>query len=142
VLLATAGAYSDGSDSTPGNAVSAASSLASKASGALASATAEARRRLDEVKNGVNAKDEVKLGAVTRAADGRVTAPVTVRNTAGATKSFVVQVNFTDASGNLLDTVVVTVQNVTAAQSAAATARSNRKLPGDVRAEVPTAIRY
>ncbi|MFE7855366.1 hypothetical protein [Streptomyces sp. NPDC057403] len=121
---------------------SAVASLASQGASALASASAEAKRRLDEVKNGVNAKDEVSLGAPASAGDGRITVPVTVHNTANSAKSFVVQVSLNDSRGNLLDTCVVTVDNVAAGKDGNATARSNRKLSGPVRAEVARALRY
>lgn len=49
-------------------ATAAASSLASQASEAFASATAEVGRKLDGIENGVDAKDDVKLGTPT--ADG------------------------------------------------------------------------
>lgn len=121
---------------------SAASSLASQASSALASASAEARRKLDEVKGGVDVKGDVKLGAVAIGSDGRATAPVTVHNTAGSAKSFAVQVNFKDKNGNLVDTVVVTVDGVAAGKTADAKATSHRKLAGGVGATVGTAVRY
>ncbi|WP_458247244.1 hypothetical protein [Streptomyces sp. MAI_2237] len=121
---------------------SAVASLASQGASALASASAEAKRRLDEVKNGINAKDEVSLGAPASAGDGRITVPVTVHNTANSAKSFVVQVSLNDSKGNLLDTCVVTVDNVAAGKDGKATARSNRKLSGPVRAEVARALRY
>ncbi|MFJ9118891.1 hypothetical protein ACIRJO_25455 [Streptomyces sp. NPDC102394] len=121
---------------------SAVASLASQGASALASASAEAKRRLDEVKSGINAKDEVSLGAPASAGDGRITVPVTVHNTANSAKSFVVQVSFNDTKGNLLDTCVVTVGNVAAGKDGNATARSNRKLSGPVRAEVARALRY
>ncbi|MEV7685302.1 FxLYD domain-containing protein [Streptomyces bungoensis] len=121
---------------------SAASSLASQASSALASASAEARRKLDEVKGGVDVKGDVKLGAVTIGGDGKATVPVTVHNTAGSTKSFAVQVNFKDRNGNLLDTVVVTVDGVAAGKTADAKATSHRKLSSDVGTTVGTAVRY
>ncbi|MFE8947841.1 hypothetical protein [Streptomyces sp. NPDC007856] len=121
---------------------SAASSLASRGADALASASAEARRKLDEAKGGVNAKDEVTLGSVAIGGDGRATAKVTAKNTAGSAKSFAVQVNFSDKSGNLLDVVVVTVKDVAAGASGEGTARSNRKLNGEVHAVVGTAVRY
>ncbi|MCL6667921.1 hypothetical protein [Streptomyces panaciradicis] len=121
---------------------SAVASLASQGASALASASAEAKRRLDEVKSGINAKDEVSLGAPASAGDGRITVPVTVHNTANSAKSFVVQVSFNDTKGNLLDTCVVTVDNVAAGKDGNATARSNRKLSGPVRAEVARALRY
>ncbi|MDQ0991975.1 FxLYD domain-containing protein [Streptomyces sp. V3I7] len=142
------GGCSDG-DGTPSNpaskaasAASAASSLASQAAEGLASASAEAKRRLDGVKGGVNAKDEVKLGTPGTDPDGRVTVEVTADNKASETKSFAVQVQFNDANGNLLDTVVATVRDVRAGATGNATARSTRKLTGEVKTEVARALRY
>ncbi|MFF7974613.1 hypothetical protein [Streptomyces sp. NPDC007905] len=123
-------------------AASAASSLASRGADALASASAEARRKLDQAKGGVNAKDDVTLGTVAIGDDGKAAVKVTAKNTAGSAKSFAVQVNYTDKSGNLLDVVVVTIKDVPAGASGEGTARSNRKLSGEVRAVVGTALRY
>ncbi|MFI1029490.1 FxLYD domain-containing protein [Streptomyces sp. NPDC020951] len=118
-----------------------ASSLASSASDAYASATAEVGRELDEIKGGTDVKDDVKLG--TPAADGdRSTVEVTVTNSADSTKSFAVQVDFEDASGNRLDAVLVTVSDVAAGKTGKATARSNRTLSGEVKTEVAKAVRY
>ncbi|MFK4147032.1 hypothetical protein [Streptomyces sp. NPDC004065] len=146
VLAAGTAACSGGDDGGPSEGVSkaasAASSLASRADEGLASATAEAGRRLDEIKNGVDARDAVTLGAPATAPDGRTTAEVTVRNTAGSAKSFAVQVEFKNAGGGLLDMVVVTVDDVPAGRTAKGTARSTHKLSGAAKAEVGTALRY
>jgi hypothetical protein len=136
------GTASSAASAAPSQLPSAASSLASQASEALASASAEVGRRLSEVKNGVDAKDDVKLGKVTTDSDGHAVVTVTARNTADSAKSFAVQISYQDKSGNLLDMVVTTVKNVAAGKSANATARSNRKLSGDVRAKVGIAVRY
>ncbi|MFI2210206.1 hypothetical protein [Streptomyces sp. NPDC020141] len=112
------------------------------ASRAIASATAAVDDKLHEIKGGVNAKDQVTLGAPDRDADGRTTVEVTARNTAGSPKSFAVQIIYRDPGGNLLDTVLVTLPDIPAGSSAKATARSNRDLSGDVRAETGTALRY
>ena len=149
-LTGLAGLTGCSEDSTPTSVASkAASAVASigasigaQATGAIASATAEAGRRLDDVKNGVDAKDAVRLGTPTTDSAGRSTVEVTADNTADSAKSFAVQVEFKDESGNLLDTVVVTVSDVPAHKSATATARSNRKLSGGVKASVGTALRY
>ncbi len=117
-------------------------SVASRAASAFASATAEAGRKLDDIKGGVDAKDAVRLGEPTTGPDGRATVPVTVRNTTDSTRSFAAQVNFRDEDGNLLDAVVVTVADVAAGESATGTARSTRDLGGEVRAEVARAVRY
>ncbi|WP_416985595.1 hypothetical protein [Streptomyces sp. T028] len=128
-------------ESLGGEASAAASSLASQAASAFESATAEAGRQLDEIKNGVDVKSDVRLG--TPGTDGgRSTVDVTVTNTADSTKSFAVQVDYTDTSGNLLDTVVVTVSDVAAGRTGTATARSNRDLSGTVKTEVERAVRY
>ncbi|GGW47748.1 hypothetical protein GCM10010503_25840 [Streptomyces lucensis JCM 4490] len=121
---------------------SAASSLASQGSDALASASAEAKRKLDEAKGGVQAKDDVTLGTPAVGGDGKATAKVTAKNTADSGKSFAVQVNFTDTSGNLLDVVVVNIKDVAAGASGEGTATSHRKLTGQVRTAVGTALRY
>ncbi|MET7567488.1 hypothetical protein ABZT04_03145 [Streptomyces sp. NPDC005492] len=137
------GCSDDGSPSSVASkAASAVESLGSQAASSIASATAEAGRRLDEVKNGVDAKDAVKLGTPATDSAGRSTVEVTAHNTAGSAKSFAVQVEFKNTGGNLIDTVVVTVSDVPAGKSGTATARSNRKLSGGVKAEVGRALRY
>jgi hypothetical protein len=125
------------------SAVSQAASAATQAGDALASATAEAGRKFDEFKGGVDAKDEVKLdGNASPGSDGRATVKVTVTNPTSSAKSYVVQVDFRDQSGNLLDTTVVTVNDVAGGASKDGTARSNRSLTGDVKAGVARAVRH
>ncbi|MET7652895.1 FxLYD domain-containing protein [Streptomyces sp. NPDC005486] len=119
-----------------------ASGLASEASSALASATAEASRELGEIKDGVDVKSDVKLGAPATDQDDRATVEVTVSNTTDESKSFSVQVDFSDSAGNRLDTVVVTVSDVAAGKTGKETARSNRTLSGQVKAKVARAVRY
>ncbi|MES9505414.1 hypothetical protein ABWJ92_03210 [Streptomyces sp. NPDC000609] len=150
VLLTTAvipmaAACSDGggaTSSTASRAASAAASVASRGADVVASATAAASEKLNNFKNGVNAKDDVELGRPATDGDGRATAKVTVRNTTDSSKSYAVQVNFRDGKGNLQDTVVVTVADVAAGTSKDAVARSNRKLSGDIKADVGTALRH
>ncbi|MFG2621824.1 hypothetical protein ACGFXC_29815 [Streptomyces sp. NPDC048507] len=143
VLAALAAGATGCSDSgtTPSDVASKAASAVQSVGADLDSAAAEAKKKLDGVKDGVNAKDQVTLGAVAQA-DGRSTVPVTVSNTATDKKSFAVQVNFRDGGGNLLDTVVVTVSDVAAGASGQGTARSTRSLSGEVKAETGTALRY
>ncbi|GGZ14812.1 hypothetical protein GCM10010387_03780 [Streptomyces inusitatus] len=113
------------------------------ASRAVASATAAVDRKLDDIKNGVDSKDEVTLGTPGKDSDGRTTVKVTAANTADSAKSFAVQVDFRDSGGNLLDTTLVTVSDVPAKGSKDGTARSNRKLSGnEVKTEVGRALRY
>ncbi|MEU9166777.1 hypothetical protein AB0D34_03050 [Streptomyces sp. NPDC048420] len=132
-------------DDTPSSVASVASevaSAASRAGDAVASATAEAGRRFDDIKNGVDAEDDVRLGTPATASDGRTTVGVTAANSADSAKSYAVQVDFTDGSGKLLDAVVVTVRDVPAGGSGKGTARSTHALSGDVRAKVARAVRY
>ena len=84
----------------------------------------------------------MRLGTPGVGSDDRARVEVTVDNTDDSARSFAVQVDFTDTGGGLLDTVVVTVRDVPAGESATATARSTHDLPGDVRAEVARALRY
>lgn len=144
VLAAAAGCSdSDGKVSDGvSKAASAAASVQSQAADAVDSATAAARKQLDEVKDGVDAKDAVTLGSVSTDGDGLSAVTVTARNADGSAKSFAVQVDYKDASGNLLDTVVVTVSDVPAGQSEDATARSTHKLSGEVHTTVAAALRH
>ncbi|WP_327718273.1 hypothetical protein OG381_24905 [Streptomyces sp. NBC_00490] len=128
-------------DDTPASVASKAASAASQGADVFASATAEAGERFDDVKNGVDVKGDVKLGTVTTSG-GRAETEVTATNTGGSQKSFLVQVNFTDGDGTLLDAVAVTVSDVPAGGSGKATARSHRDLSGAVKAEVDRAVRY
>ncbi|WP_329388406.1 FxLYD domain-containing protein [Streptomyces sp. NBC_01351] len=145
VVVAGAAGCSNGDGSASdaaSKAASAAASIGSQAADAVDSATDSAKKKLDEVKDGVDAKDAVKLGDVTTDAEGSSTVTVTARNTDDSTKSFAVKVDFKDPAGNLVDTVVVTVSDVAAGESKDATARSTHKLSGDVTATPGTALRY
>ncbi len=95
-----------------------------------------------QIKNGVDAEADVTLGTPSTDGDGYTVVPVTVKNSDGSEKSFAVQVNFKDQSGNLLDTVVVTVTNVGGNGTGQGTARSTHKLSGPVTAETARALRY
>lgn len=128
-------------DDTPASVASRAASVASQGADVFASATAEVGEKFDDIKNGVDVKGDVKLGRV-MASGGRSEVEVTATNTGGSQRSFLVQVNFTDGGGNLLDAVAVTVSDVPAGKSGKATARSNRDLSGAVKAEVDRAVRY
>ena len=128
--------------SDDGTASSAASKVASAARSAASEATAAAGRQLDEIKGGIDAKGDVHLGTPSVGGDGRAAVEVTVDNTTGSTKSFAVQIDFTDPGGNTLDAVVMTVSDVAAGKSGTGTARSTRKLSGEVKAKVERAVRY
>lgn len=140
-LTGLAGLTGCSDDDTPASVASKAASLASQGADVFASATAEVGERFDDVKNGIDVKDDVQIGTVTTSG-GRSEAEVTATNTGGSQRSFLVQVNFTDGGGNLLDAVAVTVSDVAAGKSGKATARSNRDLSGAVKAEVDRAVRY
>lgn len=145
VFAAGANGCSDDGGSASGaasKAASAAASVGSRAAESLASATAEARRRLDSVRHGVAAKGDVALGTAGTDGSGHGTVGVTADNTTDRKKSFAVQVDFRDSGGDLLDVVVVTVPDVPAGRTGTATARSNRELSGPVKAEVGNAVRY
>ena len=135
-----------GGDYSPSDAASkaesAVGSIASGASEAVESATAEAGRRLDDIQDGIDVKGDVRIGTPVTGSDGRVRAEVTVRNTDDSTRSFAVQVDFKDSGGGLVDTAIVTVDHVQAGESATATARSTPDLSGDVRTDVARAERY
>ncbi|WP_344548648.1 hypothetical protein [Streptomyces spororaveus] len=155
VLSVTALGAAGCSDSggTPSEAVSSAASAVKSAGEAVSSADAEAERaassgggaakdKLAEVKGGIDAKDQVSLGTVTTDSSGYTTVPVTVQNTDDATKSFAVQVEFKDEAGNLVDTVVVTITDVSGKGTGQGSARSTHKLSGTVTAQTGTALRY
>jgi hypothetical protein len=144
-VMSTAGACSHdggGASTKASEAASAAASVASRGSDVVASATAAAGEKLRGFKNGVNAKSDVKLGAVSTDHDGRSTSKITVTNGTDSPKSYAVQVTFRDANGNLLDMVVVTIDDVGPKSSKDAIARSNRKLSGEVKVDVGTALRH
>jgi hypothetical protein len=140
--LALTGLTACSDDDSPSSVASKVASAASRAQDAVASATAEAGRRFDGIRNGVDARDDVRLGSPATASDGRTTVEVTAANSAGSAKSFAVQVDFTDQTGKLLDAVVVTVRDVPAGGSGKATARSTHDLSGEVRAKVSRAVRH
>ncbi|MFI7139503.1 hypothetical protein ACIBQ5_17550 [Streptomyces massasporeus] len=127
---------------TASKAESAVGSIASGASEAIESATAEAGRRLDDIQDGIDVKGDVRIGTPVTGSDGRVRAEVTVRNSDDSTRSFAVQVDFKSSGGDLVDTVIVTIEHVQAGESATATARSTHDLSGDIRTDVARAVRY
>ncbi|MCX5255761.1 FxLYD domain-containing protein [Streptomyces canus] len=140
--LALTGLTACSDEDSPSSVASKVASAASRAGEAVSSATAEAGRRFDDIKNGVDAKDDVRLGTPATASDGRTTVEVTATNSADSAKSFTVEVDFTDRNGKLLDAVVLTVSDVPAGGSGKGTARSTHDLSGDVRAKVPRAVRH
>ncbi|WP_406218129.1 FxLYD domain-containing protein [Streptomyces canus] len=140
--LALTGLTACSDDESPSSVASKVASAASRAGEAVSSATAEAGRRFDDIKSGVDARNDVRLGAPATASDGRTTVEVTATNSADSAKSFTVEVDFTDRNGKLLDAVVLTVSDVPAGGTGKGTARSTHDLSGDVRAKVPRAVRH
>lgn len=143
LTVAAAGCSDDGDNpsSAASKAASAASSAASRASDVVASATAEAQRKFDDFKDGVDAKGDVKLGDV-KTDGNRTTVPVTVDNGTSDTKSYAVQVSFKNGDDKLVDTVVLNVDDVPGGDSKDATARSTHSLGDGVTAEVSRALRH
>ena len=131
VKSAAAGAASQG-----------AAALESGAKDALSSASAAAASAVAKVKDGVDAKDQVKLGGVSTDADGKSSVEVTVTNSDSSAHDYTVNVNFLDSKGSLVDTTVLTINKVGAGASAKGTAHSNRKLDGTVTAQVGAALRH
>ncbi|MFF2116286.1 FxLYD domain-containing protein [Kitasatospora sp. NPDC058184] len=133
-------------------AASAASALASVAGGAgaaIASAEAQASAAVSAassavagIKGGLDAKGDVAVGAVSTGSDGKPQVSLTVTNHGQQSYRYVIQLDFTDESGKVLDATAVTVQDVAAGQSAQATGHANRDLSGTVKAEVANAVRY
>jgi hypothetical protein len=121
---------------------SAVGGLASSAQSALASAEAAASSAVAGVQGGLDAKADVTLGTAVTDADGKTDVPVTVVNHDSQPRTYTIQVDFKDASGNRLDVSVLTVPEVAAGATAQATATSNRKLTGDVKVSVGAALRY
>lgn len=121
---------------------SAATSAVSALQSAVAAASSAAASQLAAVKNGVDARSDVSVGAAATDADGRATAVVTVTNHGSGTADYTVAVSFRDPGGNLLDAVVVSVDAVNSGASRTATARSNRTLSGSVSAEIAAALRH
>lgn len=139
--LALTGLTACSDEDSPSAVASKVASAASRAGDAVASATAEAGR-FDDIKNGVDARDDVRLASPTTASDGRTTVRITATNGADSAKSFTVQVDFTGQDGKLLDVAVVTLSDVPAGGTGKGTARSTHDLPGKVTAKVSRAVRY
>lgn len=125
---------------------SAVSSASSAIQSGVSSASSEASSALSSimssVSGAVDAGSDVSLGTVTFTADGKATVPLTISNPTADVSDYTVSVNFEDQSGSLQDAVVVSVSDVPANGKATATATSNRKLSGTIKAEVSSAVRH
>ncbi|MER5201690.1 hypothetical protein [Streptomyces sp. NPDC002825] len=112
--------------------------IVSSATAAVASA---AQEKMNEVKDGVNAGDDVKAGPTSTDGD-RTVAQITATNPKDKTADYTIMVNFRDGNGNLLDAVVMNIDGVEAGKSKTGTARSNRTLSGATKAEIAQALRH
>ncbi|MEV7772387.1 FxLYD domain-containing protein [Kitasatospora sp. NPDC086791] len=137
-LVSAAGGAGSALASAAGGAGSALASAEARASEAVSSASSA----LAGIKGGLDAKGDVTVGAVTTGTDNKVQVQLTVTNHGQQSYRYVIQVNFTDESGKVVDATAVTVQDLAAGQSVQAAARSNRELSGTVKAEVANAVRY
>ncbi|GAA2979069.1 hypothetical protein [Kitasatospora sp. NPDC006786] len=124
--------------SAAGGAGSAIASVEAQASAAVSAASSA----VSGIKGGLDAKGDVTAGAVTTGSDGKPQVPLTVTNHGQQSYRYVIQVNFTDESGKVLDAAAVTIQDVAVGQSSQATAHAHRDLSGTVKAEVANAVRY
>ncbi|MFE2174769.1 FxLYD domain-containing protein [Kitasatospora sp. NPDC059462] len=138
---AIAGAASAAASAAESVLAGAAGGLPSAAASAVASAQAKASSAIAGIKGGLDAKGDVAVGTVAFV-DGKAEAALTVTNHGQDTGRYVIQVNFTDDSGNVLDVTAVTVPDLAAGQSTEVKARSNRDLSGSVKAVAANAVRY
>ncbi|TXS20070.1 hypothetical protein EAO70_09520 [Streptomyces sp. adm13(2018)] len=115
-----------------------AGTIASSATAAVASA---AEQKMNEVKDGVNATGDVSAGPTSTDGD-RTVAEITAKNPKDKNADYTVMVTFRDGDGNFLDSVVLSIDGVAPGKSKAGTARSNRTLSGDPKAEIGQALRH
>ncbi|MFH8729684.1 hypothetical protein [Streptomyces termitum] len=131
LLVLTAVTGCDAAQETAGD-------LVSSATAAVASA---AQRKMDEIKDGVNAAGDVRAGPASTDGD-RTVATITAANPKDTTVDYAVLVTFRDDGGNLLDAVVVTLDGVPPGGTKSGTARSSRTLSGPTTAEIGQALRH
>ncbi|MEU2233990.1 hypothetical protein ACH4A8_28415 [Streptomyces vietnamensis] len=112
--------------------------IVSSATAAIASA---AQDKMNEVKDGVNAGADVKAGPTSTDGD-RTVAEITATNPKDEKADYTIMVNFRDENGNFLDAVVLNINDVEPGKSKTGTARSNRTLSGEPKAEIAQALRH
>ncbi|MFE0464302.1 FxLYD domain-containing protein [Kitasatospora sp. NPDC058965] len=121
------------------SAEAAASSFAASASDRLTASRDKATSVLNGVQGGGNALGDVVITGVPHPTSGGLHAAiVTITNSTGGTLSYAVQVNFNDASGQMVDSTVVWAENLPAGQRAQPVAFSSK--PADL-ALVPVAVK-
>ncbi|MEV6757378.1 FxLYD domain-containing protein [Streptomyces sp. NPDC051214] len=119
-----------------------AASATAKAGEAVSSATEAAASKMAEVKDGADAKGDVKVEGPTKSEDNRTTAEITATNPKDKKADYTISVHFRDGDGNLLDTAVLNITDVEPGKSKSGTARSNRSLSGTPKAEISRALRH
>ncbi|WP_395361443.1 hypothetical protein ACHGLA_17545 [Streptomyces sp. YH02] len=112
--------------------------IVSSATAAVASAAEE---KMNEVKDGVNATGDVSAGPTSTDGD-RTVAEITATNPKDKNADYTIMVTFRDAGGNFLDSVVLNIDGVEPGKSKTGTARSNRTLSGEPKAEIAQALRH
>ncbi|MFI6093278.1 FxLYD domain-containing protein [Streptomyces sp. NPDC051218] len=105
-------------------------------------ATEAAASKMADVKDGVDAKGDVRVDGSTKSDGDRTTAEITATNKTTKKADYTISVNFRDGDGNLLDTAVLNITDIDPNQSKSATARSNRSLSGTPKAEISRALRH
>ncbi|MBD0708982.1 MULTISPECIES: hypothetical protein [unclassified Streptomyces] len=108
---------------------------------ATAAVASAAQQKMNEIKDGVNATKDVSAGPA-RADGDRTVADVTAANPKDEKADYTVLVTFRDAQGNFLDSVVLGIDGVPPHGSKTGTARSNRTLSGEIKADVSQALRH
>ncbi|HSA53462.1 MAG TPA: hypothetical protein VLH10_25545 [Yinghuangia sp.] len=112
------------------------------AASSVESALNRAGDEFNDITDGIDAKNDVKVGSVTIDGDGRATAEVTATNTGDSSADFLIQVEFRKPNNDLADTVVLTVKDVAPGKTGTGTARSHFDLDSNVTASVPRALRH
>ncbi|MGW4380505.1 hypothetical protein [Kitasatospora sp. NPDC004531] len=120
-----------------------AAAFESSANAQVAAGREKATEVLATVPDGGNALGDVTLTGIPTQVTGNLTAAkVTVRNSTGETRSYAVQVDFTDASGQTVDSAVVGVENLAAGASANPVAFSTKSSETTLVPVVVKAQRY
>ncbi|MFE3323554.1 FxLYD domain-containing protein [Streptomyces sp. NPDC059176] len=123
------------------SASAAASSFEASVSAEVARANAEAAEQLKNVQGGGNARSDVSLtGRPTANTQGVQAVVVTIRNSTDQTASYAVQIDFTDSSGEVVESRVVGAQNLAPGEREQALAISRK--PAGLTPTVAKAQRY
>ncbi|MDH6117811.1 hypothetical protein ABH930_005333 [Kitasatospora sp. GAS204A] len=125
------------------SASSAAASFGASVSAAAAGAQASASAALATTAGSGNAIGDITLTGVPTSTTGGLTAVVVnITNSGSSAASYAVRIDFTDASGTLVDSDVVGAQNLGPGQRAAPVAVSTKSAGAALNPKVATAQRY